>query len=69
METNSTAKVSLLKKELTSLIAIVEKEKSRYDAIDYEKLGDDEAGDIGDEHEIVDGILSMLKASHKDTFK
>lgn len=69
MANDSTAKVSLLKKELLALIAIVEKEKQRFDAIDYEKLNDDEAGETGDEHETIDGILSMLKASYADTFK
>lgn len=69
MENNSTAKISFLKKELVALIAIVESEKQRYDEIDYEKLSDDEAGETGDEHETIDGILSMLKASYEDTFK
>ncbi len=69
MENSSIAKVSFLKRELTSLIAIVEREKEKYDAIDYDKLDDDEAGDVGDEHEIVDGLLSMLKASCSETFK
>jgi|GEM_PF-3444549 hypothetical protein len=69
MANDSTAKISLLKKELLALIAIVENEKQRFDAIDYEKLSDDEAGETGDEHETIDGILSMLKASYADTFK
>jgi hypothetical protein len=69
MANDSTAKISLLKKELLALIAIVENEKQRFDAIDYEKLNDDEAGETGDEHETIDGILSMLKASYADTFK
>ncbi|WP_445767171.1 hypothetical protein [Rheinheimera sp.] len=68
MANNATAKVSLLKKELAALIAIVETEKQRYDAIDYDSLSDDEAGDTGDEHETIDGILVMLKASYADTF-
>jgi hypothetical protein len=69
MANNATAKVSFLKKELLALIAVVEAEKQRYDAIDYDSLSDDEAGDMGDEHETIDGILSMLKASYADTFE
>lgn len=69
MANNATAKVSFLKKELLALIAVVEAEKQRYDAIDYDSLSDDEAGDTGDEHETIDGILSMLKASYADTFE
>lgn len=69
MANDSTAKISLLKKEILALIAIVENEKQRFDAIDYEKLSDDEAGETGDEHETIDGILSMLKSSYADTFK
>ena len=69
MENNATAKISLLKKELAALIEIVESEKQRYDSIDYEMLSDDEAGDTGDQHETIDGILSMLKASFNDTFE
>jgi hypothetical protein len=69
MDNNSSARVSLLKRELASLISIVEKEKARYDAIDYSQLSDDEAGDIGDEHEVISGILSMLKASFDESFK
>lgn len=69
MENNSTAKISLTKRELVSLIAVIEKEKERYDAINYEKLNDDEAGDIGDEHEVINGILSMLRATMEVTFK
>lgn len=69
MANNATAKVSLLKKELAALITIVEAEKQRYDAIDYDSLSDDEAGDTGDQHETVDGILAMLKASYADTFE
>ncbi|WP_308363653.1 MULTISPECIES: hypothetical protein [unclassified Microbulbifer] len=68
MAGNATAKVSFTKRELASLLAIVEKEKERYDAIDYDQLDDDEAGDVGDEHEVIDGIFSMLKASYSDTF-
>lgn len=69
MESNSTAKLSFIKKELVTLISIVEKEKEKYDAIDYEQLDDDEAGDVGDEHEVVDGLLSMLKIAYSDTFE
>lgn len=69
MANNATAKVSFLKKELLALLAVVEAEKQRYDAIDYGSLSDDEAGDTGDEHEAIDGILSMLKASYADTFE
>ena len=69
MENDVTAKIALLKRELTSLIAIVEKEKERYDAIDYTLLDDDEAGDTGDEHENVSGILIMLKARFENTFR
>lgn len=69
MEDSSTVKLSFIKKELVTLISIIEKEKERYDAIDYEQLGDDEAGDVGDEHEVVDGILSMLKIAYSDTFE
>ncbi|PUA30663.1 MAG: hypothetical protein B0W54_09400 [Cellvibrio sp. 79] len=69
MENNATAKISLLKKELVALIEIVESEKQRYDSIDYEMLSDDEAGDTGDQHETIDRILSMLKASFNDTFE
>ena len=69
MANNATAKVSFLKKELLALIAVVEAEKQRYDAIDYDSLSDDEAGDTGDEHETIDGILSMLKACYADTFE
>ena len=69
MQSNATAKVSLLKKELAALITIVEAEKQRYDAIDYDSLSDDEAGDTGDQHETVDCILAMLKASYADTFE
>ena len=69
MENDVTAKIALLKRELTSLIAIVEKEKERYDAIDYTLLDDDEAGDVGDEHEVINGTLAMLKATFENTFK
>lgn len=69
MEINSSAKLSFIKKELVTLISIMEKEKDRYDAIDYDQLSDDEAGDVGDEHEVVNGILSMLKAAYTDTFE
>lgn len=69
MESNSSAKLFFMKRELLSLIEIIQKEKERYDAIDYEQLDDDEAGDIGDEHETVSGILSMLKAAYSDTFE
>lgn len=69
MENSATAKVSFLKKEMIALIEIVESEKQRYDAIDYEALDDDEAGEIGNRHETIDGILSMLKASFDDTFR
>ena len=69
MESNSTAKLSFIKKELVTLISIVEKEKEKFDAIDYEQLGDDEAGDVGDEHEVVNGLLSMLKIAYSDTFE
>lgn len=41
----------------------------KYDAIDYEQLDDDEAGDVGDEHEVVNGLLSMLKIAYSDTFE
>lgn len=69
MPNNPTARVAFLKRELGALIQILEKEKERYDAIDYSKLDDDEAGNVGDDHEVIDGILSMLKASFEDTFK
>ena len=69
MESNSTAKLSLIKKELVTLISIVEKEKEKFDAIDYDQLDDDEAGDVGDEHEVVNGLLSMLKIAYSDTFE
>ncbi len=69
MEDSSTAKLSFIKKELVTLISIIKKEKERYDAIDYDQLNDDEAGDVGDEHEVVDGILSMLKIAYSDNFE
>ncbi|MET1257525.1 hypothetical protein [Aliikangiella maris] len=69
MENKSTAKLSFIKKELVTLMSIVEREKEKYDAIDYEQLDDDEAGDVGDEHEVIDGLLSMLKIAYSDTFE
>lgn len=69
MENNSTVKISFLKRELVSLISIVEKEKKYYDSIDYSQLGDDEAGEVGDEHEVVNAILSMLKVNLDEAFK
>lgn len=69
MENNSTAKLSFIKKELLTLISIIEKEKEKFDAIDYEQLDDDEAGEVGDEHEVVNGLLSMLKIAYTDTFE
>jgi hypothetical protein len=69
MESYSTAKLSLIKKELVTLISIVEKEKEKFDTIDYDQLDDDEAGDVGDEHEVVNGLLSMLKIVYSDTFE
>jgi len=61
MENNSIAKIAFLKKELFTLITIVEKEKERYDSVDYSQLDDDK---VGDEHEIVNSLFSMLKASY-----
>ena len=69
MESNSTAKLSFIKKELVTLISIVEKEKEKYDAINYDQLDDDEAGDVGDKHEVINGVLSMLKIAYSDTFE
>lgn len=68
MENNSVAKISLLKRELLTLISILEKEKDRFDKIDYATLVDDEAGNIGDEHEIVNALAAMLKAGLQDNF-
>lgn len=69
MGKNSTAKLSFIKKELVTLISIMEREKEKFDAIDYEQLDDDEAGEVGDEHEVVNGLLSMLKIAYTDTFE
>ena len=69
METKSSAKLSLTKREIITLISIVEKEKERYDAIDYSQLDDDKAGDVGDEHEVIDGVFLMLKAAYSDSFE
>ncbi len=69
MENNPTANISFLKRELISLISIVEKEKERYDNIDYSQLSDDEAGEIGDEHEVVNSIYSMLEINLNESFK
>lgn len=69
MGNNSTAKLSFIKKELVTLISIMEREKEKFDAIDYEHLDKDEAGEVGDEHEVVNGLLSMLKIAYTDTFE
>lgn len=68
MEINSTAKVAFTKRELLSLIEVVEEKQRYYEGIDYEQLDDDEAGEVGDEHEVNDGILAMLKAAYTSAF-
>lgn len=50
------------------LIQVVSEAKKTYDAIDYSELTDDEAGEVGDQHELVGGILSMLEASFAEKF-
>jgi hypothetical protein len=66
---NPTAKLSLLKRELATLIEIVKERQRLNAAFDYAAVPDDLAGEIGDEHEVVNGILSMLEASYADTFE
>ena len=69
METKSSAKLSLTKREIITLMSIVGKEKERYDAIDYSQLDDDKASDVGDEHEVIGGVFLMLKTAYSDSFE
>jgi hypothetical protein len=63
-----TAKVAFLKRELSKIIELVAAEKERYDKIDYSELDDDKAGDVGDEHELINRIHAHLAAVFEEAF-
>ncbi len=63
-----TAKVALLKRELSKIIELVAAEKERYDKIDYSELDADEAGEVGDEHEFINRIHAYLAAVFEEAF-
>jgi len=63
-----TAKVAFLKRELLKIIEFVTAEKERYDKIEYSELGDDKAGDMGDEHELIKRMHAHLAAVFQEAF-
>ena len=69
MGNSGSAKIVVLKRELSKLIELVSAEKTRYDALDYSSLTDDEAGEVGDDHELVSRMLANLSAIFEASFE
>jgi hypothetical protein len=68
MADSGVARVALLKRELSKLIELAAAENERYNKIAYSSLDDDEAGDLGDDHELINRMLANLSAIYQEVF-
>jgi len=69
MGNEGTAKIAFMKRELAKVIELLAAEKDRCDKIDYSTLDDDEAAEIGDDHEVVNRMLAHMRVVFSESFE